>query len=177
MCRYGLTTYKTHFGCFACRKVFRRLADRASGRVDRCPDCGAPMADLGMDLRAPRRTATKQWRLLQGMFTVGHAFQTCGCDGPGLIPANKRECRLYLRDALGRYRANLATAQRRTAASSAAEREYWSARIALVREELARVRLPPERLSGSAPAPRVGPSRERGTGPARRRARSVPRAA
>lgn len=139
MCRYGLTTYKTHFGCFTCRKVFRRLADRASKRVDVCPECGAPMADLGMDLRAPRRTATKQWRLLQGMFTAGHAFQTCGCHGPGLIPANTSEYRHYLRAALAGYRSNLEAARRRTDANASADRGYWTDRVELVRGELVRL--------------------------------------
>ena len=33
---------------------------------------------------------------IAGIYRLGHAFQTCGCDGPGFIPSNKTEYRLYL---------------------------------------------------------------------------------
>jgi hypothetical protein len=52
--------------------------------IRKCPDCGEPMIDMGLDFKAPCQSDAKAWRILNGMFTMGHALHTCGCDGPGV---------------------------------------------------------------------------------------------
>ena len=135
MCRYAGMRYKVHYACFGCRKVFRRRYNEHYD-VGRCPGCRAPMAGLGMDVRAPRRNATRQWRMLGALYAVGHAFQTCGCHGPGLVPGNRAEYRTYLMDALREYEGRLA----QTLEHDVAARAHWSTRITAVRRAIAESR-------------------------------------
>ncbi len=66
MCRYAqYGPYKKHYACFTCRKGFKRhpVAEwpkhlqPPEGQADPapCPQCGRPMADLGLDFKPPRQ--------------------------------------------------------------------------------------------------------------------------
>jgi hypothetical protein len=91
MCRYAFHTYKDHFACFTCRKTFKHFlygeavyGRRFEGRprVQRaaiCPRCRTPMADVGLDFKAPRKTDRKQWLKAQLLFEGVGAFSGCGC--------------------------------------------------------------------------------------------------
>jgi hypothetical protein len=110
MCRYAYAgPYKDRYACFACRKAFkRRKADELPARMRptddvgepvavRCPDCGGPMHDMGMDFEAPRRADVRQWRKVEVLFAHGVTFHSCGC-GPGLRPVALREVGPFLAD-------------------------------------------------------------------------------
>ncbi len=96
MCRYGFAMYKDHFVCFRCRKQFKRESGTSYERpraahvelVPRCPDCRGTMADVGLDFRPPRRLNARAWRRLERVHRMGHAWKTCGCNGPGFIPTD-----------------------------------------------------------------------------------------
>ena len=116
MCRYGFSTYKQTWSCFACRKSFkktnfidylnqtnqletyRRLtrsrkeseklqAQERYGttevaieakyyqKISICPDCGGPMANMGMDFKSPKMSDTRAWKIIAGMHKIG-AFST-----------------------------------------------------------------------------------------------------
>ena len=73
--------YKEHFACFRCRKCYKQppLSDLPETerplpgqvRVVLCPQCRAPMVDVGKDFEAPRRSAVKQWKLAEKLYEHG----------------------------------------------------------------------------------------------------------
>ncbi len=106
----------------------------------RCPVCGEPMVDMGLDFKAPRQSDAKAWRILHGMFRVGHMFHTCGCDGPGYVPRSSSQYRAYLEERRRSYLEQLTRIQNSDELSAEAKREagdYWSERISRVDLELA----------------------------------------
>jgi hypothetical protein len=64
--------------------------------IRKCPECGEPMIDMGLDFKSPRQNDDKAWRILHGLYRAGHSFHTCGCDGPGFIPKSLGDYRQYL---------------------------------------------------------------------------------
>jgi hypothetical protein len=122
MCRYSSHVYKPHYACFNCRKAFKRplLSDAGrhqsvtgrwyaeqAGKVAQgwgveeqsaatCPDCGEPMADMGLDFKAPIRANHKAWQHLRALYTVGITFHSCGCGGHGYVPATIDALSSYL---------------------------------------------------------------------------------
>ena len=99
MCRYAWHNYRDHFACFDCRKAFKYwqwgVADEAAFRRDQqlrrvpreivCPDCSAPMADMGLDFRAPPKADAEAWAVLRALHAHGFTFHSCGC-GVGFTP-------------------------------------------------------------------------------------------
>lgn len=101
MCRYGDASYKRHFACFECRKAFKRRDESEwSSHVPPpdgqaapapCPECGKPMADMGLDFEAPRRADVEHWEVVAFLFRHGFAYHSCGCNGPGYRPSRWSE--------------------------------------------------------------------------------------
>jgi hypothetical protein len=56
--------------------------------VSRCPQCRAPMADMGLDFKPPRMSNVKAWERIRAMYRLGHSWHTCGCSGPGFVPVD-----------------------------------------------------------------------------------------
>jgi hypothetical protein len=108
MCRYAFHTYKDHFACFVCRKTFkhflfgeavwgRRSLERP--RIERdplCPQCRAPMANMGLDFRAPKQSDHKQWRKVELLYLNNVTFHNCGC-GVGRRPQSLHDVPAFLR--------------------------------------------------------------------------------
>lgn len=119
----------------------RRLADLEAEWRDAtraCPQCGAEMIDLGLDFKPPPQSDAKAWNTLQGMHRAGHAFHTCGCDGPGWIPVSTSEYRDYLASMRKCYEEQRESCLRSSVLSPEAKQEaarYWSDRIAAVVQE------------------------------------------
>lgn len=135
--RYALAEREKELGA--------RLADlqtQFSVAERKCPECGKLMVDLGLDLKPPRKTDVRAWKKLQGMFTVGHEWRTCGCNGPGWIPKSTADYRHYLTSTLRAYQKNLKFAQQRTNTTTEEKRDavdYWGSRIDLIQAELQRL--------------------------------------
>ncbi len=100
MCRYAMTSYKSHYACFDCRKTFKRrlLGDIQGGynkELDetpaKCPDCGNIMADMGLDFESPKKKDVKAWNHISTLYKVDITFHSCGCSGPGYIPNDSNE--------------------------------------------------------------------------------------
>ncbi len=89
-----------------------------------CPDCNAPMIDMGLDFKPPRQSDEKAWRNLFGLYRVGHVFHTCGCDGPGYIPKSTADFRLYLEERRERFRNELDRVHRSADLCSEAKHEF-----------------------------------------------------
>lgn len=109
-----MVKYKSHYACFSCRKAFKRkLLRDVTGDDDfeqkeaRCPDCGGLMADMGKDFEAPPRKQVKKWEHLKDLYSVGITFHSCGCYGPGYIPADKERLIAYLQEDLERFKHQL----------------------------------------------------------------------
>lgn len=109
MCRYAFSTYKPHYVCFECRKMFRR---RLLGDIDRdlkesseakCPQCGGLMADMGLDFKPPRKDDVKAWQHIKDLYSVGITFHSCGCSGPGYIRKSKDKLIEHLQDKKEKY--------------------------------------------------------------------------
>ncbi len=106
MCRYAFHTYKEPFACFECRKSFKQTSrwelpeDRrpkeGEPRVVLCPQCAKPMADMGLDFKAPKKTAIDQWKKVELLYKAGFRFDSCGCCGPGYRPAELREVGAFI---------------------------------------------------------------------------------
>jgi hypothetical protein len=105
MCRYAWHNYRDHFACFDCRKGFKYWqwaeTDEASFRhkqqlrhVPRdivCPDCSKPMADMGLDFKAPPKSDTEAWEILRALYEQGFTFHSCGCSVGFAPPRTLRE--------------------------------------------------------------------------------------
>jgi hypothetical protein len=111
-------------------------------RPVKCPECGQLMANLGLDFKAPTQNDVKQWRIIESLYTTGHSFYTCGCNGPGFIPKDKTQHREYLADRLKEYTGFLTAAQndfdRRFQKSE--RTKYWDDKIKLVESEIAKIK-------------------------------------
>lgn len=130
MCRYACKSYKEHFACFQCRKAFKRrlMADIKRGANDdsvpaKCPQCSALMANMGKDFEAPAQKAVKQWQHLQLLYTVGITFHSCGCSGPGYIPANQQALKAYFEEILAGYEQELLFWRNRTTPETSKEKK------------------------------------------------------
>jgi len=182
MCRYAFKTYKSHFGCFKCRKTFKQapfadllkrigkadhyeklrrkpikqlsdnevamLADIDKNYRDReikCPQCGNYMADLGLDFKSPKQTAVKEWRIIEGLYTIGKSFYSCGCNGIGYIPQNPNDYEAYLQNVLKGYQEQIAFLQNKPLSEcrdKAEQVRYWSDQVQTIKAELLRQKHP-----------------------------------
>ena len=107
-----------------------------------CPECSELMIDMGLDFKTPRQSDTKAWRNLHGMYRVGHAFHTCGCDGPGWIPVSTSDYVNYLASRKRVYLTELARAQKSSELDADQRRDaamHWQSRIDALEAELATV--------------------------------------
>lgn len=112
MCRYAIP-YKPHYACFECRKTFKRRLlydvdhNKDQSKVARCPECGHLMANMGLDFKSPKKDDLKTWQHIKDLYSVGVTFHSCGCTGPGYIPANKEKLIEYLLEKKEMYVKNL----------------------------------------------------------------------
>lgn len=107
MCRYGLSgPYKQHYACFDCRKAFKRqlesdLPEHARGDDEaRCPECNQPMHAMGLDFKAPKKSAIKQWAKIKLLFDHGFAYHSCGCCGPGYRPETLSDAKVFIHESV-----------------------------------------------------------------------------
>jgi hypothetical protein len=117
------------------------LKNEYDRRQVKCPDCGGPMANLGLDFKAPPRNKIKKWKVIESMYKMGHSFYSCGCHGPGYIPASKSEYLDYLNERLGGYRLYYKVARSEPVPEERTKKtEYWAERIELITREINTVR-------------------------------------
>jgi hypothetical protein len=112
------------------------------GAERKCPECGGLMADLGLDFKPPKQTDVRAWKAIAGMYRTGHAWQTCGCNGPGWIPASQAEYKQYLANRKTHYELQLKYTQDAVNLEPNSKRqayEFWAAQIQAVEKELAAV--------------------------------------
>jgi hypothetical protein len=96
------------------------------------------MIDMGLDFKPPRQTDAKAWKTLQGMYRVGHAFHTCGCNGPGWIPRSTSDYRNYIASTKKHYEEQLEQVQKSGALSPEGKKgaaKYWTSRIEAINQE------------------------------------------
>jgi hypothetical protein len=73
----------------------------------KCPECGQLMANMGLDFESPRKNDLKAWEHIKNLYSVGITFHSCGCTGPGYIPADKEKLLEYLSERKEDYIENL----------------------------------------------------------------------
>ena len=98
MCRYAFHSYRQHFACFACRKMYKKTPPELARRqlvrerkqyddaLSVCPQCTGRMAQMGLDFKAPPQGDVKAWRIVEHLHARGFNFESCGCGGPGYVP-------------------------------------------------------------------------------------------
>jgi hypothetical protein len=106
--------------------------------VSRCPQCRAPMADLGLDFKPPRESNVKAWKRIAAMYRLGHAWHTCGCNGPGFVPIDATGFADYLRSREELYASRLkfvSSDPKLSPGERAVEMEQWTTLLASVRAQ------------------------------------------
>lgn len=63
----------THWTCFDCRKSF---AKTESETPRKCPECAAPMTDMGAFFEPPRKLNRKRWEVMKILADAGYGFNT-----------------------------------------------------------------------------------------------------
>ena len=63
----------THWACFDCRKSF---AKEMSPTARKCPECAAPMTDMGAFFEPPRKASKKRWAVMKILSENGYRFNT-----------------------------------------------------------------------------------------------------
>lgn len=97
------------------------------------------MADLGKDFKAPKKTAVKEWKIIESLFKTGKYFHTCGCDGIGYIPKNPNDYKIYLKTILQSYEESLISCQNKPIEEFTDKNEeinYWSDKIQKIKTEI-----------------------------------------
>ena len=107
---------KETYACFHCRKSFKQAqeyhlcnsapTDADGKRLAPCPECQAPMRNMGKFFKAPRQADIHQWRKVETLFQHGFDFHYyssgCGCsrcsERPREMPATLREVPAFLEE-------------------------------------------------------------------------------
>lgn len=108
--------------------------------VRSCPECQQPMVEMGLDLKAPRQADERSWRILRDVHRMGHEFRTCGCNGPGWIPASAADYRAYLESRRETYRNRLkavVSSNTLQAESLSEAKDHWKVALSRIEAELA----------------------------------------
>ena len=61
------------------------------------------MANMGLDFKSPKKDDLKAWEHMQSLYVVGITFHSCGCSGPGYIPATTEKLIEYLQSKKDKY--------------------------------------------------------------------------
>jgi hypothetical protein len=136
MCRYAMSMYKSHYACFSCRKTFKRRLmwdiNKSNKEISeaKCPQCAELMADMGLDFEAPKKNQIKEWNHIMTLYTVGIAFHSCGCTGPGYIPKDKENLINYFKNKLTECDKHLLFFRKRTEPSTESEIQRESSKFA-----------------------------------------------
>jgi hypothetical protein len=79
------------------------------------------MADMGLDFKSPPKDNAKAWQHLRSLYSVGIVFHSCGCGGPGYVPADATELANVLLQRKENYLQNLRFWLNKTAPTSREE--------------------------------------------------------
>jgi len=124
-----MVAYKPHYACFNCRKTFKRrlMNDIQRGEKSvqeaKCPECGDLMASMGLDFESPKKDDLKKWEHMKSLYSVGIAFHSCGCSGPGYIPNSKEKIIEYFEDLKTTYLKNIDFWRSRTEPTNKIEKD------------------------------------------------------
>lgn len=113
--------------------------EKMENRSVKCPECGSLMADLGLDFKAPKKTAVKEWSIIEGLYRIGKSFYSCGCNGIGYIPQDKSSYEEYLKEKHEKYKGQLVACRQMNETEVPDKKErisYWSEKVSVIEKEL-----------------------------------------
>lgn len=116
-----------------------KIVSEIENRTIKCPECSSMMADMGKDFKAPKKTALKEWKIIESLFKTGKCFHSCGCDGIGYIPENPKDYETYLNNILKTFQEYLAACQKTPIEKCPEKNEeikYWSDNIQKIKTEI-----------------------------------------
>ncbi len=61
------------------------------------------LANMGLDFKSPPMADVRAWQHLRTLYTVGITYHSCGCGGPGYVPATTADLADYLSQRLDGY--------------------------------------------------------------------------
>lgn len=67
------------------RHTLNELRAEIENRPIKCPECGNLMADLGREFKAPKKTAVKEWKIVEGLYEIGEIFIPVGATVSGIF--------------------------------------------------------------------------------------------
>lgn len=108
MCRYTeYGPYKVHFACFRCRKGFKRHDESewpkhlqpSKGRIvpAPCPECGEPMANMGLDFNHQGKRPKHIGKSLNSCFVMASDIIRAAAWGLVIVRPNGQRCELFSR--------------------------------------------------------------------------------
>ena len=74
------------------------ISEEYLGSVSTCPQCGARMAAMGFDFRAPKMSAKEEWEIIEILYQNGFAFKGCGCSVGYEPPKRKSELEAFFKE-------------------------------------------------------------------------------
>jgi hypothetical protein len=117
------------------------LINNYKNQINKCPQCGNIMADLGKTFKAPKKTNIKEWHIIEGMYKIGHVFLSCGCDGIGFVPTDLKEYDEYLNDKLHKYESELKECVSTSTVSDYNDDiNFWKEKIENINAELRKIK-------------------------------------
>lgn len=119
--------------------TLEQLQHEYAEQVSKCPECGARMADLGRDFKPPRKTDSKAWKIIEGMYHMGHHFYTCGCSGFGYVPKSNHDYKVYLQERLHEYESTRNQCAKKFDIDIGDKKDaldYWTDKIEKVKREI-----------------------------------------
>lgn len=118
-----------------------KVISEIENREIKCPECSSLMADLGLDFKAPKKSAAKEWKIVESLYRIGKVFHSCGCEGPGYIPQNLKDYEEYLMDRLEMYKNYQSVYQNSSEEDFPDKMErviYWSQKVIRLQDEILR---------------------------------------
>jgi len=85
--------YLIAHACFGCRKSWK-----VRGNTDAiCPQCAAPLHEMGRAFAAPKKTDAEQWRKVEALWRHGFRFWSVGSTDVEPLPSRLRDVDDFLR--------------------------------------------------------------------------------
>lgn len=79
--------YLIAHACFGCRKSWKVRADTLAV----CPQCAAPLSEMGRAFKAPKKSDAEQWEKVEALWRAGFRFWPIWSDAIEPLPDRLRE--------------------------------------------------------------------------------------
>mgnify|MGYP003348026144 CR=1 FL=1 len=85
--------YLIAHACFQCRKSWKVRGDTSAI----CPQCAAPLHEMGRAFAAPKKTDVEQWRKVEALWRHGYRFWSVGSTEVEPLPTRLKDVDDFVR--------------------------------------------------------------------------------